>query len=143
MNPSPAIDWLLTKLSASVNLDDLGGRIYPMRAPEGTALPCLVWQMMEAPHTDTVDHGPERVGSVAIQLRTYSDRALTSHQLRETLRRTLQGVIVETFSHDGEDYRIDGTNLTDFYDTYEDATETYGALCVCHVHITNPSNQAL
>lgn len=136
MNPEPVLTWLVSRLKAVPGLAKVADRIYPNRAPEGTGVPCLVWQVLDAPHSDKLDAGPATVGTIAVQLRIYATTALLAIRMREAARQAFDGMTPADMADTGSgEWRLEGTQVSDFHDTFDRETETAGALFVLHLHV--------
>lgn len=126
MNSNQAAAWLFSELR---EIPDLGNRIFPDQAPEGTPNPCAVYQEIEAPRDESLDAGAREEGMVAFQVRFYADTRAAANALRETARQSLANREPETLAG----WRLQGTAWGDGQSTYDAKLGDYGATAVIEV----------
>ena len=132
MDPNPLLKWLVAAVKAEPALSDLGERIFPDMAPEGTPNPCLVYQLVGNEGEATVDAGPEQDGTLAFQIRIYASSRRHANALRESSRQSFEGI--EPRDIEGGP-RIEGSAWGDLADTFDRDTKDYGALGVVEFHL--------
>lgn len=124
------LEWMVAEIRAA--LPELDGRIFPDVAPEGTANPCLVYQMVDDEAEAVVDAGPLGHGTLGYQVRIYAGSRRAANALRENFRQRFQGVEPVTI---GGGWRVVGSAFGELAETYERETKDYGALGVVEWHL--------
>ena len=126
------LTWFVAAAKAEPTLAGIGGRIFPDGAKEGTANPCLVFQLIGGDAEEVVDSGPLDHGTVAIQIRIYDGSRISANALRESFRQAFQGLEPVEI---GSRWRVEGTSWGELADTYDPEMKEYGALGVLEIHV--------
>ena len=124
------LEWMVAEIRAA--LPELGDRVFPDVAPEGTGNPCLVYQLVDDEAEEVVDSGPLGHGSLGYQVRIYDGSRRGANALREKFRQRFQGMEPVTI---GGGWRVVGSAFGELAETYERETKDYGALGVVEWHL--------
>jgi hypothetical protein len=122
--------WFVATVKA--DLPAFGGRIFPDVAPEGTANPCLVYQLADDTAEAGLDAGALGHGTLGYQVRIYGASRSSANELRESFRQRFQGIEPVTI---GGGWRVEGSAFGELAETYEKETKDYGALAVVEFHV--------
>ena len=122
MSPALLKQWLvaLVKGGSAINV---GGRIYPDQAPDGTVNPCLIYQSLGASFEINMGAGLDD-SLFSTQIRIYANRRSEADELRSGLARTLLSSCGAEISTDNF---LTHTDISGFFDDYDSDDGSYGA----------------
>lgn len=132
MDPSELLKWFVAAVKAEAALSELEGRIFPDVAPEGTANPCMIYQLVGDRSEAAVDGGATKDGTLAYQVRIYAGTRKRANALREAFRQAFEGIEPQAI---GGGQRIEGSAWGELADTFDPETKDYGALGVVEFHL--------
>lgn len=130
MKETQVLQWILDQVETIAPALRIGTRIYPDKAPKGTANPALIWQVLGGQQPDLTDSGEITSGTLDVQLRYYAGQRYLATAGRENLRALFQNVEALTSG----DLRVEGTSFAHGGDTFEEDAEDYGAIALLSVH---------
>lgn len=123
MNPSLLKQWVVSLVQSNTVLD-IGGRIFPDEAPDGTPNPCAIYQLIGADFEINIG-GVMDDSKFTIQFRIYANTRAEADSLRAALAEHLQsscGVEIAAGT------RLTYTEIGGFSDDYDPSDGSYGAL---------------
>ena len=77
-------------VDALANVDALGGRIYPLTAPQNTVYPCAVYELDGSSGTETLQGSEEVFTSIRLQIQSkmFSEATEVSYESKMALLQT-------------------------------------------------------
>lgn len=136
MNSNISSAWLRSKIAATSALQPVASKSFTDIAEESTALPYLVFEMLETVNESMLDPGEDSDSSFAYQVRIWASRRKDANSLRSEFTKEFSNV-ARTVIQDGQKRCIvEGSEISGVKDSYDPETSAYCAMLNVEIHIS-------